>query len=172
MGLFGKKKLELTEIAREMAMQILKPISEETLNDLKQLSIDPNNGDHKREILFLGLYALRISAPMALKNNQAKCVALLDYTQQYVRHAYVDILQYSATEYDSILQQRYDEYDSIMTGVLSLSDKLQSIGIHFTRNVGVMDAALMFWATKVMAGWMEANHNFLSGVNSKFELVP
>ena len=172
MALSSKKKLQLSDVAPDLARMILKSISEESLSQLQDWGVNPDSGEHKLEILILGLYALRVSAQEGLRHIQKNYVALLYYTEQDIKTIYVEVLKYGTShQFETTLQDRYREYDSIMESSVSEDRKLQRIGLSFAKHIGTADAALIYWSSKTFVRVAQGFTKFLSNLDSQFELV-
>ena len=166
----GKPELSLETVARELASRISQLIADEQLEKLAQFGVDPYKGTHKRELLLLGLHALRVSAQQPL--GEVESVALVDYTEQLVRALYTEVLKYPASTYDQALAERFAEYDEIITDSRDFSSKLESLVVHFAQGLDSADPGLILWAAQMYVGWMKANVEFLTDLNNKYELVP
>lgn len=172
MTLSGKKKLQLADVAPDLAEMIVKSIHPDSLSELEDWGVNPDSGEHKLEVLVLGLYALRVSAQEGLRHVQKNYVALLYFTEQDIKTIYVEVLKYGTShQFETTLQDRYREYDSIMETDASEDIKLQRIGLSFAKYIGTTDAALIYWSSKACITWVGLFSQFLSNLDSQFELV-
>ena len=166
MGWFGKDKLKLEDVAPDLAKLVLRSIEPSKLEPLEEWGVDPENSNHRLEILILSLFTLRSAIPHALE--QDKGVTLILYVEQLVKVSYVDVLKLGTTsEFESTLNKRYEEYEKLV----SSGATTPRIGLAFGRNIGIDDFALAHWAEMNFRKNRLTQVEFLRNINDKFQLV-
>src|SRR5262245_8952608 len=168
MGRTSKDRLEIESIASDLANFILKPLSAENLKSLEEWGIDPENAQHKHEILLLSFFAFR----MSLDDSKKWTNPLLFRIEQQLKSTYVDMLKYgTSSQFETALIQRTKEYDMIFNGQTDIEYKIQRIGTRFASKIESQDAALMYWASRSFVEWNNAYINYMVSMNEKFNLV-
>jgi hypothetical protein len=162
-----KDKLMIENISADVAQFILKPITEDCLENLEQLGIDPDNRQHKLEISMLSLYAFRRS----LDGNKRWTDPVLSQIEQQFKRTYVDIFKYgTSNQIEAALSERTREYDSIFNGQTAMEVKIQSLGTIFASKIESQDTALMYWASRSFIEWKCVYMNFLANLDARFEV--
>src|SRR4030095_2298707 len=165
-GVLGKDKLKLENVAQDFAKMVLKNIAPEKIEPLEEWGVNPENSKHRLEILILSLFTLRSAIPHALE--QDKGVTLILYIEQLVKVSYVDVFKLGTTsEFESTLNKRYEEYEKLD----SPGATTPRIGLAFGRNIGIDDFALAHWAEMTFRKTRLAYVDFLRTTNEKYELV-
>jgi hypothetical protein len=92
----------------------------------------------------------------------------LFYVEQLLKIAYLDILNFGAIDqFETFLKKRYEQYDS-----LDLTDATTSgIGRCFSKNIGIDNAALIYWADMSYRKIRLMYLDFLKMIDDKYELI-
>jgi hypothetical protein len=162
----GKSGLKLEDITSALAKMALSSIEPSKLEKLREFGVNPENSTHRLEIVILSLFSLRAAIPSAL--DQDKGNTLLLYVEQLLKISYEDILSFGATEqFEIFLQKRYEEYD----GLYRPGSTIPRIGLRFAKNIGIEDAALIYWADMFFRKIRLMHVDFLRVINEKHDLV-
>lgn len=166
MGWFSKDKLKLEDLASDLSRLALRSIEPSKLEPLKEYGINPENSMHRLEIVILSLFSLRAAISSVL--DQDKGNTLLLYVEQLLKISYEDILSFGTTEqFEIFLQKRYEEYEDLDRPGITIP----RIGLRFSKNIGIEDAALLYWADTFFRKTRLLHVDFLMTVNEKYDLV-
>jgi len=168
MGGLNKEKMKIEDVASDLANFILKPLSEENIESLKEWGINPENGHHILEILLLSFFAFR----MSLDDSKKWTNPLLFQIEQRLKNNFVDIHKFgTSNQFETSLIQRTKEYDLIFNGQTDIEYKIQKVGTRFASKFESQDTTLMYWASRSFVEWNNAYINFMVIMDDKFELV-
>jgi hypothetical protein len=166
MGWFGRDRLKMEEVAADLCKLVLRDITPDKLESLRQWGVNPDNPKHRLEIVILSLFCLRSSIPFALEKEQG--TTLLTYIEHLLKISYVDVLKLGNTDqFETVLHQRYEEYNNLDTPGATIP----RIGLRFSQNIGIDDMALVHWAEMTFRKVRLSYVDFLKNINEKYQLV-
>jgi hypothetical protein len=166
MGWFAKNSMKLEDLASDLSNLVLRSIEPSKLENLKEWSVNPENSKHRLEIVILSLFSLRAAILSTL--DQDKGNTLLLFVEQILKTSYEDILSFGTTEQSEIfLQNRYEDYNDLDR----FGSPIPRVGLRFAKNIGIEDAALIYWADMFFKKTRQMYVELLSAINEKYDLV-
>jgi hypothetical protein len=136
-GMFRKDGIKLQDIASDLTKMVMHSLEPSKIGPLKKQGVDPNNAEHRLEIVVLSLFSLRSAIFVAQHLSildQDKGNALLRYVTQLLKISCVDVLKFATIEqFESFLQMRYVGYDNLDIP----GSKAPGIGLRFGKNIGI-----------------------------------
>jgi hypothetical protein len=166
MGWFAKDRMKLEDLASDLSNLVLRSIEPRKLENLKERGVDPENSKQRLEIVILSLFSLRAVIPSVLDQDKGNTLFL--YVEQLLKTSYEDILSFGTTEqFEIFLQKRYEEYGDLDRP----GSAMPRIGLRFAKNIGIEDAALIYWADMFFKKIRSMHVDFLKMVNEKYDLA-
>jgi hypothetical protein len=167
MPLFGKPRLSLEELARELASSALRSVDQILSGESP---LDTANANHRREVMILELFALNVALQSHFPDDE-HYGSLLGFAQGALCDAFVATTGAAARGFEEAVDSAFADYNEVMASRSSVPDKFQTLGLRFAQRLGT-DPKLMLLGSVCFSGALRMYGGLVEGALAQFRIEP